>query len=172
MSNHQSLLLLLHMLLIHDKIGVFWDFHEVTSYHFHIWQWLINEIWFHRNLQWKRLLDSWMKQSKKNNALTDASFFVFKKTNPSFWVNHLCQAKTDSRTIMRKFNFGRLVLSMMSNSLSVKLSIKTIPKNTLLSFNRQKKTRLLKKMNTGGGYHDMTQTAGESFCHDDDFFMW
>ena len=37
-----------------------------------------------RDLQGKTLLDSWMKQSKEIYALTDASFFVFKKTNPRF----------------------------------------------------------------------------------------
>ena len=133
------------MLLIHDEIGVFWDFHEVTSYHLHILQWLKMRI---HNLQWKTRLDSWMKQSNDNDALTDASFFVFSKTNPRFWVNQLCLAKLIVwGCCLNSHNFGRLVMSMIFK-FTFGHTFGEKPLNTFLSFKRQKRTQFLKSENT------------------------
>ena len=150
------------MLLIHGRIGFFWDFHEVTIYRFHILQWLIKMVvykdrgWIqyedHRYLQWKTLRDSWMKQSNDNNALTDASFFVFLKDNSTFVSEQLMLSKNwwyedVARAYISLADWSYL---WFSNSLSVKLPVKKIPKNIPLSFQRQKRTQLFKKKNTGG----------------------
>ena len=91
----------------------------------------------------------WLPDEQRQSLFSDPNL-VRKHLNGLLWGNFIIVWV--SLTHITSAGWSYL---WFSNSLSVKLPVKKIPKNTLLSFKRQKKTQLLKKENMRVSYNSV-----------------